>query len=537
MAKIPAVWSKGALLVGSVLCGLLLAELLLRLVDYDLNPSSSWRFHPTLGWTIDFRRAAIDELRPDGFRYRLPEGDGGAGSRTLLFLGDSFTVGVDFPYAATLPGRLEDWLNDPGADRWNVVSLAVNDWGTAQQWIALREIGLSLQPDVVIVQTFPFNDFCNNSRILAHTCSLQDIHRPYFKRRAGALVRSDLHPWRSSLRSRFRLFGLIENRADFRIGVLPAHWMPDESDQDVRHREFFRDQARAVGLKYEGSVYAVLPEPFQPPPIKEAWEITRELLAQLQFTAEQTGAPLIGLVIPFLKTFEPEWPSLMEAFPASAEREYGTRRFEEYFRELGVPTVSARRRIEESDMSYTDYFISPTDGHLSPFGHAECAAWLAEVLRDLLDLPGEPPSIHLRRIDLLEEVSPAELVLSGLGPRTTRSGRFQRDGLGPASTLTFRNASAQSARLDLDVASLVPGQGLEISVNGYSVSQSPRLDEAEVWRTEVTVPLRAGRNVVAVRYQEWNGREEIFFPADQRPLAGRFERLTIDPTAPGEMAE
>ena len=534
MAKFSAVGGKGALLAGSILLAILLAEVSLRLVDYDLNPSSSWRFHPTLGWTMEYRNGALDELRPDGFRYRRPASDSESGLRTLVILGDSFTVGTDFPYADTLPGRLEGWLNSLGAGPWSVVSLAVNDWGTAQQWIALREIGLSRRPDVVVVQVFPFNDFCNNTRVLAHTCSLQDLHRPYFERRDGALVRTDLHPLRSSLRRTLRLFGLLENRIASPPGVLPPRWMPDESDQDLRHREFFRRHARAAGLEHEGAVYALLPEPFQPPPIREAWDVNRELLVRIHSTAERAGAPLIGLVIPFLKTLEPEWPSLREILPADAEREYGTSRFEGFFRELGVPTVSVRRRIEESDMSYQDYFISPADGHLSPFGHGECAAWLAEVLRGLLDLPGEPPSIHLRRLDLLRESWPVEVAISGLGASVSRAGSLRRDGTGPASVLAFRAGPARRARIEVEVASLVPDQELEITVNDEVVSRSPRLAEMEVWGTEVVLPLEPGRNTIAFRYREWTGRDRTVNSADRRPSAVRFHRLVIDPDASSE---
>jgi len=192
-------------------------------------------------------------------------------------------------------------------------------------------------------------------------------------------------------------------------------------------------------------------------------------------------------------------------------------------------SIEGFARIEESDMSYGDYFISPTDGHLSPFGHGECAAWLAEILRDLLDLPGKPPSIHLRRLDLLRESWPVEVAISGLGASVSRAGSLRRDGTGPASVLAFRAGPARRARIETEVASLVPDQELEITVNDEVVSRSPRLAEMEIWGTEVVLPLQPGRNVIALRYREWNGRERTFNSADRRPSAVRFHRLVIDP--------
>jgi hypothetical protein len=358
-------------------------ELGLRVVDYDPNPAPAWRFHPELGWTADPRSTRADYIQPDGFRYDPRpahlRGVPAASVRTLLVLGDSFTAALDFPYYETLPGLLEAGFGATGAP-WRVVSVACDDWGQAQQLIALQLWVDRIRPDAVVLQTFPLNDFCNNSMVLAGTCSLQDDHRPYFVRDGDRLIRTWRQPARAWLRIRSRLFGLLEGRLGEPVGRLPQDWMSQEPDQDLRRRAYFRFRARAAGLEQEGVVYSLLPPPHQPPPIAEAWEVTRRMAREFGKVAAERGIPWVVLVIPFLKTFEPEWQELVRVFQAPVERDFATRSYETFFAEAGARVVSMRRLVECGSRPYQDYFISPADGHLSRAGHAACAEWIRREL-------------------------------------------------------------------------------------------------------------------------------------------------------------
>jgi lysophospholipase L1-like esterase len=75
----------------------------------------------------------------------------------VIVLGDSFTVsaGVDFDRMYTT--RLESDLAKriPGTE---VLNLAVGGYNPIQEELLLNEVGLSLQPDMVLVAAFPFND-------------------------------------------------------------------------------------------------------------------------------------------------------------------------------------------------------------------------------------------------------------------------------------------------------------------------------------------------------------------------------------------
>ena len=167
---------------------------------------------PDLGWTLDPVHRRVGGLNSRGFRYPQVSRVKPEGTRRLVNLGDSFSAGMNVAYEQTYPGLLADWLSREG-ESWEVINLAVGDWGTNQQLIALQTLGLELKPDVVVLQVFPFNDLCNNSVELAHTCSMQDLFRPYLDPGVPDLQPVFLNPVRAELRGRFRSFGLVEERA------------------------------------------------------------------------------------------------------------------------------------------------------------------------------------------------------------------------------------------------------------------------------------------------------------------------------------
>ena len=356
----------------------------MRWVGHDLNRAPEWRFDRDVGWTIDPDFRGIGDVSLGGFRHKPLSPQKGKGIRRVLVLGDSFTTAINLPYSQTYPALLEGFLNESESrPDWEVVSLAVNDWGNAQQLIALGKWGLNYQPDVVVVQSFPFNDFCNNSKVLAYTCSLQDTHRPYYTLVNGRLERSYLNSWRSALRNRSLLFGFLEDVLDPRMGVLPAADRGPEGDLDLDRRRFFRANSRRAGLDYEGAAYALIPEAYQPPVIAEGWEVTARIFAEMKRLTESRRIPLVALVVPFSKTFGSGFEEVIQAFEAPLVAEYGTERFEAILEQLGAVVISVREQIKTGERPAQAYFVSPTDGHFSETGHSQSAKWLWQALQSL----------------------------------------------------------------------------------------------------------------------------------------------------------
>ena len=101
------------------------------------------------------------ELRTNALGFRDNDGEippKRAGEFRIIVLGDSFTVsaGVDFEriYTSALERRLA--ARFPGV---SVVNLAVGGYNIVQYAHVLQEVGLALEPDLVLVAVFPDNDF------------------------------------------------------------------------------------------------------------------------------------------------------------------------------------------------------------------------------------------------------------------------------------------------------------------------------------------------------------------------------------------
>ena len=391
-----AAFIKIGLLILSLIFALGSLELALRVSGYDLNPDPNWRFDHQVGWVVDSEATAIDSVQPNGFRHSPAGQRRPPQVRRVLILGDSFALATGVPYARSFPGLLEKRLNQTqGTNRWQVINLSVDDWGSAQQFIALPTYGLAYEPAVVVLQTFPFNDLCNNSIGLAGTYSLQDNHRPYLVAEGGKLRARELNPWLSRIRKHLRSFGWIENRiAQASLSGFPRS-PPDKGEASVlsaddRKRRleswgfsFFQQNARRQGLEHPGTFYALMPQACQQPEVRQGWESTQLIFSEMERSLKARRIPLLALVIPFCATFDHNWTAFAQAAEAEIESEYGTSRFETILRGLEIPVISVRQRILTTGVPPQRFFLSSKDCHLSHYGHSEVGDWILQEFKDL----------------------------------------------------------------------------------------------------------------------------------------------------------
>lgn len=69
-----------------------------------------------------------------------------AGTRRLLFFGDSFTFGDEIPDSASFESILESRYRG-----FEAINFGVSGYGTDQAWLRYREVGKELQPDAVFI--------------------------------------------------------------------------------------------------------------------------------------------------------------------------------------------------------------------------------------------------------------------------------------------------------------------------------------------------------------------------------------------------
>lgn len=93
-----------------------------------------------------------------GFRGPNPRSDGEV--RRILFLGDSVTFGLGVDDDKTFPRRIEEALNQrrPGKPHHEAISLSVFSYAPYHELRALQDVGLGLDPDLIVPQLY-MNDF------------------------------------------------------------------------------------------------------------------------------------------------------------------------------------------------------------------------------------------------------------------------------------------------------------------------------------------------------------------------------------------
>jgi hypothetical protein len=376
--------AKLVLLAAGALVSLGGAELLARAAGQGLSLWSSFAPHPELGWTFaPGRRSGAARLQTNrlGFRDLDHELAKPAGTRRLVVLGDSFTAATQVPLERSYPRLLEGLLDARSPEPWEVISLAVNGWGTAQEWIALERYGLAYAPDLVLLQFFP-NDVCNNALAAAGLCAFHDEMRPYLED-AGEGWRVS---WKQPVRRRLRLHsafyrllerGLDEVRLRWRTGGLGRL-----ADAD-RVRLLREERAEALrddfGIGMHPFFYVYAREADQIPAVAQGWRATERMLEAMAARLRSAGISFALVVMPEERAVDPaEWEArwASEPPPVALRRDRPERRIERVAGRLGIPACLLLARFErerELVLPYRKY-------HLNREGHRIAAEEICDCL-------------------------------------------------------------------------------------------------------------------------------------------------------------
>jgi len=166
-------------IIGTII-GLLLCEFGLRLYYFgslkEPLPEVHLRQpHKTLGWCLRPNKTAFQQtldytvkvsINSKGLRdvehdYKKEEG-----VFRIVVLGDSFMEAYQVPLEKSFPRLLEKNLNEISPKKVEVINLGVGGYGTAQEYLYLKQEGVKYNPDLVILAFLGCNDVRNNSRLL-----------------------------------------------------------------------------------------------------------------------------------------------------------------------------------------------------------------------------------------------------------------------------------------------------------------------------------------------------------------------------------
>ena len=165
-----------SLAIGACLIGVVLFESGLRLFHsqiIEIHPNGMWQLSETRGYQLtsgfdgdhiftDFKvRITINQ---QGYRDRA-YGPKQPGVFRILTIGDSFTFGFGVQNDEVFSKVLEAKLHTRTTQTtFEVINGGASGYSTHQELIFLKEVGLNLEPDLVLVGLYPHNDLKDNQK-------------------------------------------------------------------------------------------------------------------------------------------------------------------------------------------------------------------------------------------------------------------------------------------------------------------------------------------------------------------------------------
>lgn len=358
----------------SIAIGVILFEVLVRLLHFDASININWKYHPVLGWTqppgghyVYQQRLSnkIVDIRfnSKGFHDIEHQLMKPSGKKRIVVIGDSFCEALQVNLKDTFFKILEKRLNNKKED-WEVINLGVGDFGTAQEYIALLRYGFAYSPDVVIHQIFPLNDIGNNNIKLYGLCkSPNDKYRPYFVESEGSLKLTYAQPVKQFLRNNLVSYRIVEKLFSLLI-------------------ERFQELCRQYGISRinlqkqlerggpEPLLYTYVDDAYQIEATRNGWKITEKIIENISKECVARNVQYIPMVVPFAESRNvSEWKKFCISNVSSAMvpfmmRDYPEIRLEKLFNRLGILGVFLLYSFEK----YTDISLYQ-EGHFNEAGN------------------------------------------------------------------------------------------------------------------------------------------------------------------------
>lgn len=399
---------KLAVVAASIILGLLICEVLLRVagysypIFYEPDERVGYVLKPGLAGLYRKEGRSFVRINSDGLRDREHDKSKESGTLRIAVLGDSYAealqVEQEEAFWSVMERQLEACATIEGR-RIEVINFGVSGYGTAQQLITLREKVWAYSPDVVLLAVTTYNDVIDNHRALKQTDKV-----PYFVLRDGALVLDD-----SFRETRaFRLRNSRLNRA--------GHWLRDNLRfVQAIHEAHGAIKSRLAARRAQGTTTHALtttrlnrtetgtPAAGRKPPAgvglenliytepfdetwREAWAVTEALIAQMNREVTERGARFFVVTL----------SNPMQVHPSAAAREqflervggtdlfHADRRFKSLGEREGFPVHNLAPELQQfaqsNSVALHGFDESLYDGHWNQTGHRVAGQLLADRL-------------------------------------------------------------------------------------------------------------------------------------------------------------
>jgi hypothetical protein len=349
----------------------------------------------------------------DGFRDREHPLAKPAGRYRVVLLGDSFIEAMQVPFEASVTPLLEERLRRSGTDA-EVINLGVSGFGTAREYLALREYGMRYQPDLVVL-FFVGNDVSDNSQRLDGR-----PHLPYpVVATDGSLIRD------VAGQPRFTPFA---DRVSSVGGVTSVFKQHSKAYRLIR--ETVDASPGLNGLLYRAGLMSTPPlrvnapdsgnfgfyeiyRPSDRPEWAAAWRSTEDLLLAVRDLARSGGAEFVVVLVPGSWEVDPRiWSDVVARIPAMREvrmdLDRPSRRLTTFLAAHGVAVIDLLPGFRAQNTGGQPLYIRG-DAHWNAEGHRLAADLLIEPVRVVIG--------RGRAAEGTERIATAQNETSGKGRR------------------------------------------------------------------------------------------------------------------------
>jgi hypothetical protein len=302
------------LLVITLLVATLLAEIILRQIrPVDAGKSGHFRIpHPVFGWVLEPGASFLNPMQEStvsvtynsrGWRDTEHTEDNQDNVTRLLVLGDSYMDAYSVSAEDATPKQLQQLALD-NKNEIEVINLGVGGYGTLQEYLVFRDIGIKYQPDIVLLGFYLYNDVRNNSLALESLLtpeSMKTQSRPFLE--PGEVTNWELTMVDfESAQTRFNkarkekdTIRKISGNSALYMEILKL-MRKNNNDTDNDNYPDTELEETTKHLVEHGVQYCREPSEYT-----AAWNLTRRILMRLNREIVETGARLLVFSVPAIQ--------------------------------------------------------------------------------------------------------------------------------------------------------------------------------------------------------------------------------------------
>ena len=322
-----------------------------RAVFYEPDSLVGWSGRPgAQGVYLDEGSAEV-RISSAGVRDREHSVVKGAGVWRVAVLGDSYTEALQVAEDKRFTSVIERLLAEcdaGGGRRVEVLNFGISGFGTAQEYLLLRDRVLRYAPDVVVLAFLPGNDIADNVRFLDPSLA----SRPYVTLNASGQIAWD-RSFESARSFRIRssaIYRALLSASDFSRVVQAAFFARDtwRNKQSVAAEGELRQQGQPANA-HEPGLSAGIYGPPRTPEWQQAWNIAERLIEEMRSLTAQSSTRFLLVTLSSGVQVDPDMKRSSEAAEryGVADLFYADDRLHAFATQRGIEVLSLARPLAE----------------------------------------------------------------------------------------------------------------------------------------------------------------------------------------------